>query len=109
MKHKLNDKQLRQGDVLLVEIPAMPQNAEQVDTNGGNIVIALGEVTGHAHQFMFRDAEMFHGGAAQVIKVLKNSPLKHEEHDPIKFKPGIYDRPLQVEHTDDQEPRIVAD
>ncbi len=108
MKKVLNDKIRRQGDVLLVQVDALPADAAKEVTEG-NVVIAHGEVTGHKHQFMFRDAEMYRSGGAQVLKVLREAGLKHEEHTEIKFPPGIYDRPIQVEHSDDMEPRIVAD
>lgn len=106
---KLNPDQFRQGDVCLVRIDKLPADAQKEDTGNSNVVIAHGESTGHKHQFVFRDAEMFRGGAGQVLKVLKDAELLHEEHSPVKFAPGIYERPVQVEHTDDMEPRIVAD
>ena len=107
---KLNEDQRRQGDVLLVKIDELPTDAKKEDTGKRDVVIAHGEVTGHKHQFVFRDAEMFRGGAGQVLRVLKDgAPLEHEEHSPIEFPAGIYERPVQVEHTDEDEPRIVAD
>src|SRR4029077_832628 len=84
--------------------------AERYVTGDTIDVFAQGEVTGHKHQFVFRDAEMFRGGAGQVLRVLKDgAPLQHEEHSPIEFPAGLYERPVQVEHTDEDEPRIVAD
>jgi len=110
VKKELDSNQRRQGDVLLVKVDDLPANAKKEAIGRKNVIIAHGEVTGHKHQFVFRDAEMFRGGAGQVLRVLKDgAPLQHEEHSPIEFPAGLYERPVQVEHTDEDEPRIVAD
>jgi hypothetical protein len=41
--------QLRQGDVYLRRIDKLPDGAKEVPLEGGRIVLAYGEVTGHAH------------------------------------------------------------
>ena len=40
--------QCRQGDVLIVQVPSLPE-AEVIAPVGGNNLLALGETTGHAH------------------------------------------------------------
>ncbi len=40
---------IRQGDVLLVPISAIPPGCTDVALEGGRIVLMHGEVTGHAH------------------------------------------------------------
>lgn len=40
---------LRQGDVLLTPIKALPAGCSEVPLDKGRIVLAYGEVTGHAH------------------------------------------------------------
>lgn len=103
---KLNRKQIRQGDVLLVRNDdAQSAEPERID---GNVILAHGEVTGHKHQFVFEDAEMMRGGGA--VRVLKDGALlKHEEHGAPAVPAGIYDLPLQVEWTDSDEPIAVQD
>jgi hypothetical protein len=38
----------RQGDVLLVAVPAIPEDARPLPRDEGRVVLALGEATGHA-------------------------------------------------------------
>lgn len=40
---------LRQGDVLLTPVKSLPQGCTEVPLDKGRIVLAYGEVTGHAH------------------------------------------------------------
>lgn len=42
--------QFRQGDIMLVKIEK-PDNSEFVGAKTGEVVLALGEVTGHKHRF----------------------------------------------------------
>jgi hypothetical protein len=41
--------QLRQGDVLLQQVAALPANCTEIAPDGNRIVLAYGESTGHAH------------------------------------------------------------
>jgi len=41
--------QARQGDVLLVPVAQIPDGARRVKRERGRVVLAWGEVTGHAH------------------------------------------------------------
>jgi hypothetical protein len=77
--------QIRQGDVLLVAVDHIPDGAtaQPADPERG-IVLAEGEVTGHAHRIPHRHA----GGAkayrtetdAQFLRATAPVPLRHEEH-----------------------------
>ncbi len=40
---------IRQGDVLLVPVKSLPIGAKEIPLDKGRIVLAYGEVTGHAH------------------------------------------------------------
>lgn len=42
--------QYRQGDIMLVKV-SEPDNANFVEAKKGEVVLALGEVTGHRHRF----------------------------------------------------------
>lgn len=79
-----NSLQIRQGDVLLAAA-AIPAGAiEQPPDRERGIVLAEGEVTGHAHRIPHRYA----AGAqayrteldAQYLRVTAPVPLRHEEH-----------------------------
>lgn len=88
----------RQGDVLLVKVNQM-RNARDV-TPKDRIVLAYGEVTGHAHavypQVITKDkppalpAKLWDAGAERYLQVIERTALKHEEHDAITLAPGLY-------------------
>ncbi len=104
---------LRQGDVLVIRVDeAIPAQAQAVARDGGRVVLAYGEVTGHAHAILERDVELFQV-ADQVDRWLRvgerGAVLAHEEHGPITLAPGVYRVRRQREFTDEDEPRYVAD
>ena len=108
---KLIPQMIRQGDVLAVKVPVLRTgNVVEPPAPDGSIVLAHGEVTGHRHRFEFMaDAKLFSGGPVRQVEVVKPATLLHEEHTPPVVGPGIYDLPKQVEWTDANEPRAVAD
>ena len=126
-------KSIRQGDVCLVLVAALPAGCKEVPHDKGRIVLAYGEVTGHAHaiadhvQGRPRDlgpeaaAEIADAAIARAKARLLVSPagerflqvdetvhLRHEEHTAHPIPPGIYKLPQQVEYTP-AELRRVAD
>jgi hypothetical protein len=98
----------RQGDVLIVE--GNKAAGEKIEQEG-RVVLAYGEVTGHAHAFYDKGASLYQGAQPKTrhLKLVKTVALRHEEHSPIEIPPGIYDLPVQTEWSDDLEPRRVAD
>ena len=99
--------QQRQGDVLMV--PAeLPAGAVQVKTQG-DVILAYGEVTGHAHRIKeSAKVRMWSAGAERFLQVMKTVALTHEEHTTVNIPPGVYKLPAQVEYTP-QELKRVAD
>jgi hypothetical protein len=118
--------QFRQGDVLIERyfvldpgividmIDAIPEEIIGTERTG-RVVLAYGEATGHAHALC---------GTIDVIRVKDQPPetprylrvvgdlnalLSHEEHGAIPVAPGLYRVTRQVEWTDEDEPRYVAD
>ena len=93
----------RQGDVLIVPVKSIPKTAELVARDGGRIILAHGEVTGHAHAIkdnraaLFRDPKL----AAIFMHISGDTPvaLEHDEHDTIQLPPGDYQVIRQVEYT----------
>ena len=49
MSERIAGGQYRQGDVLIVPVRSMPGGMARRERDGGRIVLAYGEVTGHAH------------------------------------------------------------
>ncbi len=90
----------RQGDVGLQLVDALPEGATQAKVEG-RIVLAYGEVTGHAHAIYGDElalidsmpvtkAKQWDAGAERFIQVIETVNLQHEEHAPITLTPGLY-------------------
>jgi len=94
----------QQGDVLAFEITELPKGLKPI--NGKTV--AYGEMTGHNHTF-YDDttcvAEKFDhttGAGSKHVNLYEDSNknvyaeilapvfLRHQEHKPIEFKPGVY-------------------
>lgn len=102
-------KIFRQGDVLLQQVKSLPKGAQ--DVTGKEIILAFGEVTGHAHRIASGHTANCRYWTAQgerFLQVLTTSELRHEEHSTVTLPPGIYCLPTQVEYTP-AELRRVAD
>lgn len=109
MKHKLNDQQIRQGDVLCDRIDAIPKSMRpmQPDTDG-SVTLAHGEITGHRHRFRAgpdgaSDSMLYaHPVVATEparLEVPQLDELVHEEHSPHAFLPGQYRISRPYEYT----------
>lgn len=79
----------RQGDVLIMKVDNLPKGAEVKDT-GNRVVLAWGEVTGHAHAIDARFAKMYTAEGQNFIRVEPGAELVHEEHSTIALTPGVY-------------------
>jgi hypothetical protein len=85
--------QYRQGDVLLVRVEddVMARPHQSVARDGGRIVLAYGEQTGHAHAIADADAELIELETGERFLVTaRGVSLRHEEHDTIELPPGSY-------------------
>lgn len=100
----------RQGDVSWVMVDSLPSGAVELKTEESRIVLAYGEVTGHAHA-IYEDTDqvrVWAVGKVRYLEVMSAVMLKHEEHTHAKIEPGIYKLPVQVEYTP-AELRITRD
>jgi hypothetical protein len=91
----------RQGDVLLVRVKSIPEGAIEQPAPDGRLVLAFGEVTGHAHAF-YDDAynvKLYTHGGARYLDIMAPAELKHEEHSTAKIPAGKWLLPQQVEYT----------
>lgn len=102
-------KILRQGDVLLVKVKSLPKGSAE-NTDKGDIILAHGEVTGHAHRIKTpaTKAKMWDANAERFLQVVEKVALTHEEHSTISIDPGIYRIAIQTEYSP-AELRRVAD
>lgn len=104
----MKSEMVRQGDVLLVKIDDMPNSAEEIESTG-RIVLAYGEVTGHAHAIAVAQAKLFIDGQTRFLKVGDaGADLVHEEHSTIHLTPGLY-RIVQQREYIPQSSRLVLD
>ena len=111
-------KQIRQGVVLLQQVAKLPKGCTEVAQDGKRIVLAHGEVTGHAHAIYDhvdeRADELTENVIARAqakarllvapngeryLEVTAPVTLKHEEHSAHAIVPGIYHLPRQMEYT----------
>lgn len=125
MKKQTNLLQLRQGDVQIQQVTALPAGCTEVPAEGNRIVLAHGEVTGHAHAIYDHkpaQRQAAPGAADEIaqaaiaraqakarllvapngerfLEVRETVTLRHEEHTAHTLPPGIYHLPTQVEYT----------
>lgn len=110
-----NQIMFRQGDVFLQKVDAIPPGCKEEDlSKDARVVLAYGEVTGHAHAIM-RDPETkvlpvraWSAGAERFIQVMEKTALLHEEHAAVPLGVGIYKIVHQREYSP-EEIRRVAD
>jgi hypothetical protein len=95
--------QARQGDVFLRRVDGpVPPGAAEVPRDNGRVVLAYGEVTGHAHAI--RDPGVCllraEGVAFDLLRVAEGTlaRLTHEEHGAITVGPGLYEKRIQREY-----------
>ena len=97
---------VRQGDVLLVDAiyrGGIPETAKKLPIDG-DIILAHGEVTGHAHRIKKENVaapiDYFDNQAERYLQVVVcEATLTHEEHDtiPILARKNGYQQAFQVE------------
>ncbi|MCH7845150.1 MAG: hypothetical protein IH850_04900, partial [Acidobacteria bacterium] len=81
----------RQGDVLLVRIdPPNLSQAEPMPEEGGRVVLAHGEATGHAHTIEADYATLYMVDGAAILHLERAATLAHEEQAPIELPSGDY-------------------
>ncbi|MEU0988716.1 hypothetical protein [Streptomyces sp. NPDC005953] len=106
----------RQGDVLIVPVTeeAVPSHIAQARSQPrdglGRLVLALGEVTGHAHAVMGPGRLVLEPGpfGPMVLHLPEGGRVVHEEHAAITLPKGWYRVVRQREYLPGAV-RIVAD
>ncbi|MFJ3922054.1 hypothetical protein [Streptomyces sp. NPDC090022] len=106
----------RQGDVLIVPVAegAVPCHAVDAPGEGrdarGRLVLALGEVTGHAHAVAEPGRLVREGGpfGPMLMHLPRGGRVVHEEHAAIPLPPGWFRVVRQREYVPGSV-RVVAD
>ena len=98
----------RQGDVLIRQTTKTPSAQAKSITDQGRVILAYGEVTGHAHQVvadgldntdpvpamqLFEEPD-----GSRILVIARPSALTHEEHGTIALAPANYEIIRQVEY-----------
>lgn len=123
---------IRQGDVLIVPVSKLPAGCTEIPNDKGRLILAYGEVTGHAHAIadhVVRQPAATPGAADEIaeaaiaraqakarlwqaangerfLEVREAVTLRHEEHTAHRIEPGIYKLPIQVEYTPSELRRV---
>ena len=102
-------RQVRQGDVLLQPIHRLPSSMTPVPSTDGRVVLAYGEVTGHAHTVSAQHATLYEDDAGnRCLHVTDATPFVHEEHGAIDLIQETY-RVIQQRQYSPSAIRPVAD
>jgi hypothetical protein len=96
---QLQSRHYRQGDILLLQIPAIPSDAQkQSRPPGVSIVLGEGETTGHRHEILDPGAEAYRRAEGFYLDVTEEDVgLVHPEHDRFAPLPGPYEVIRQYE------------
>lgn len=88
MKIKLAKTTAQQGDVILRKIKSLPEGEQKITRK--RLVLAHGE-SGHSHVIEDDEAELIQIGERMLLRLAKAATVVHEEHDPIRLSPGIWE------------------
>jgi hypothetical protein len=96
LKEATMQQHFRQGDVLLVAVPPSVlkklKNARRLPAPDGRVILAYGELTGHAHTVDAELAELLEAQDRSLyLHVSESCALEHQEHTAIKLEPGLYE------------------
>ena len=95
---------IRQGDVLVQAIPVLPSGLARKPVDGGRLVLAYGEVTGHAHAIDATLGELFEDRDGMLyLRLDAPAELCHEEHAAITLAPGTY----RISHQREYAPEAI--
>lgn len=116
--------QFRQGDVLIERVTELPNNLAAREKENGRVILAHGEVTGHAHEIekpklatlrecndavrLLGDLDDSASMTQAALIVNKDTAVVHQEHSRIPLEKGDYIVRRQREYSP-REIRNVAD
>lgn len=95
-------KPCRHGDVPLVPVNEIPENATLRPDN----IVARGEVSGHAHRML--TGLVYESGGRTFVDAGEKGIITHEDHGDGELT-GMYEAIIQREYDDEKEWRQVAD
>lgn len=97
---------VRQGDVALIARPHLGGNipdSKPVAADPqfkGKVVLAYGEVTGHAHTIESDTAQLMEtADGRRFLKLVAPETLTHDEHSALEIPAGTYEVIIQSEYS----------
>jgi hypothetical protein len=103
--------QARQGDVWIEAVDVLPDGAMEVPADRGRVILAYGEVTGHAHAITASPIVQLLAVPGQDARFLRiggdGADLRHDEHTTIALPPGLYRTYRQREYSPGQIRRVA--
>ena len=97
-------KQFRQGDVFIEQVRSLPDKVKAGKREHGKIVLAYGEVTGHAHTIADKEAKSFvDSDGVLYLELGEDTAVDHQEHDTITLPAGFY----RVSHQREYRPEAI--
>ncbi len=85
----------RQGDVTLRPIKELPEDLKITD----NMVLAIGEKTGHNHRLTGGQVLVFEKGENKFLEVLEETQLVHDQHRKFNIRAGLYEVLIARQYT----------
>lgn len=89
----------RQGDVLFIKRDNLPAGGQKpIARDNGRVVVAYGEVTGHAHATAAPDVQQVEIDNIRWLVAPDEFTITHEEHAPITLDSGVWEVVYQYEY-----------
>ena len=103
------NKCYRQGDVILIPVRSIPEDAVRQVVED-RIVLAEGEQTGHSHTVAVEEAEIF-TVSDEVDRWLRvksgGATVTHQEHAPVEVPEGDWIVRIQSEYHPEEIRRVI--
>ena len=98
----------RHGDVVIEKVDFVP-TGKPIPKADGCVILAEGEVTGHAHRIDSKFAKLYPGAtdAVRFLVLTKSANLTHEEHKTILLPPGTYCVTVKRQYTPEGWEKVV--
>jgi hypothetical protein len=89
----------RQGDVLFVKHESLPDGEQKpIARENGRVVVAYGEVTGHAHATVAPQVQQIEIDTIRWLVAPDEFVITHEEHAPLTLDSGVWEVVYQYEY-----------
>lgn len=105
----MKEELYRQGDVGIFPVNSIPEDLEEIKPDKGRVILAYGEVTGHAHALDMNKVKQYKSGDKVYLHVLEDAYVRHEEHDPFIIQAGYYEKRINREYVNENMTRKVID